>query len=201
MQAIFIRHAQSTANAGEPTSDFARVPLTELGWQQARTLAASWTFAPSRIILSPFLRTIQTADPTIARFPQVPVETWDIHEFTFWDPVYWGGGEPRDQPEAVACYWNIADPDHHYGTQAESFADMLRRAEGALQKLQSLKVDAPVLLFTHGHFLQALRQTILHPQWSDKEKMQDFIAFDDAEKVQNTQLVPASFDGQNWRLD
>jgi len=41
MRAIFIRHGQSTGNAGIPCHDLALLELTELGWQQSREVAAS----------------------------------------------------------------------------------------------------------------------------------------------------------------
>jgi broad specificity phosphatase PhoE len=201
IQAIFIRHAQSEANVGLPTADFAQVPLTELGLEQARALADTWPFTPSRIILSPYLRTRQTAAPMLARYPQVPIETWDIHEFTLWDPAAWGGSEPRDVMEAVARYWSDADPEHRQAGHAESFAELLRRAESALSRLEAMHAAAPVLLFTHGHFIQALRLTVLYPQWTDRQKMQEFMAFDDAQRVHNTQCVSAEFDGRLWRVD
>jgi hypothetical protein len=83
MQAIFIRHGQSTGNAGIPCHDLALLELTELGHKQAREVAASWTETPSLIVTSPYLRTHQTAAPTIERFPNVPVEVWPIQEFTY----------------------------------------------------------------------------------------------------------------------
>ena len=78
MRATLIRHRQSTGNAGLPCHDLARIELTELGWEQAREAAASWTETPSLIVCSPFLRTQQTAAPTVERFPDVPVEVWPI---------------------------------------------------------------------------------------------------------------------------
>ena len=33
----------------------------------------------------------QTAAPTIARFPGVPVEVWPIEEFTYLQPARWNG--------------------------------------------------------------------------------------------------------------
>ena len=200
-QAIFIRHAQSEANVGLPTKNFAQVPLTELGLEQAQALADSWPFTPSRIILSPYLRTRQTAAPMIARYTQVPVETWDIQEFTLWNPVVWGGSEPRDAMEAVTRYWNDADPEHRQAGQAESFAELLRRAESVFSRLETMDTPTPVLLFTHGHFIQALRLTVLYPEWTDRQKMLEFMAFDDAQWVNNTQRVSAEFDGKLWRMD
>lgn len=33
MRAIFVRHGQSTGNAGIPCDDLGSIPLTELGWK------------------------------------------------------------------------------------------------------------------------------------------------------------------------
>ena len=201
MRALFIRHGQSTANVGEPTKNFALVPLTELGEQQAQELADSWKFTPSRIIVSPFLRTQQTAAPTVARFPDVPVETWAIHEFTLWDPQHWTGGEPKDLMHEVDRYWAEADAEERYGGGAESFAMMLERAQTALGQLAAMDEASPVMVFTHGHFIQALRLVVLHPDWTAVQKMQIFRAFDEARWVKNTQVVTAEFDGTLWHID
>ena len=75
MRAIFIRHGESTANTGLTSADVASIALTARGEGQAGQLAREWTEAPSLIVTSPFQRTRQTAAPTIARFPGVPVET------------------------------------------------------------------------------------------------------------------------------
>jgi len=83
MRVIFIRHGESTGNAGVPCHDLGAIELTELGQEQAREVAASWIEAPALIVTSPYTRTQQTAAPTIARFPGVPVEVWPIEEFTY----------------------------------------------------------------------------------------------------------------------
>ncbi|RZK44363.1 MAG: hypothetical protein EOO59_21950, partial [Hymenobacter sp.] len=61
---VFIRHGQSTGNAGVPSPDLALIELTDLGWQQARAVAAGWAEAPTLLVTSPYLRTQQTAAPT-----------------------------------------------------------------------------------------------------------------------------------------
>src|SRR3546814_8767883 len=50
MRAIFIRHGESTGNAGVPCHDLAAIELTESGHEQARQVAASWTQAPALIV-------------------------------------------------------------------------------------------------------------------------------------------------------
>mgnify|MGYP002653971246 CR=1 FL=1 len=67
MRAVFIRHGQSTGNAGVPCHDLASIELTELGWRQAREVARAWTETPSLIVTSPYLRARQTAEATIQR--------------------------------------------------------------------------------------------------------------------------------------
>jgi len=91
MKATFIRHGQSTGNAGLPSNDLALIELTDLGHEQARDVADGWAEAPVLIVISPYLRTQQTAAPTIARFPGVPVEVWPIEEFTYLQPSRWNG--------------------------------------------------------------------------------------------------------------
>ena len=73
MRAVFVRHGQSTGNAGLPCHDLASIELTELGWSQARQVAGGCKERPSMIVTSPYLRTQQTAAPTIERFPDLPV--------------------------------------------------------------------------------------------------------------------------------
>jgi broad specificity phosphatase PhoE len=201
IRALFIRHGQSTANIGIFSRDFAQVPLTALGEQQAAALAASWQQAPDLIAVSPFLRAQQTAAPTIARFPHVPVETWEIYEFTYWDPANWDFTAPESYPEVRARFWSEADPGQRKGPAAETFSEFLRRAGRTLKRLEAQPDGATVMLFSHGHFIQAVRFEVLSPELSDRQKMQVFDGFDQARKVLNTQCVVAEFDGTRWTID
>ena len=135
MRATFIRHGQSTGNAGIPSPDLASVELTDLGWQQARAVAAEWREPPALIVTSPYLRTRQTAAATIARFPEVPVEVWPIEEFTYLQPARWNGTRSTQRMPHLIRYWGEADPDYCDGEGAESFRALLRRGEATLAKL------------------------------------------------------------------
>jgi len=201
VRAIFIRHGQSTANVGIFSPSFAEVPLTELGHEQAERLAATWESAPELIAVSPYLRAQQTAAYTIARFPDVPVETWPIFEFTYWAPEFWENRRPESYPEEYGKYWGAADPAYRQGGGAETFSEFLGRARETLRRLAEQPDGATVLLFTHGHFMQAIRFEVLFAGQADGEKMRQFRAFDEARKVKNTQCVPAVFDGVGWTID
>lgn len=113
MRAIFIRHGQSTGNAGIPCHDLALLELTELGWRQSREAAASWTETPDLIVTSPYLRTQQTAAATIERFPNVPVEVWPIQEFTYLQPSRWNGTLSSERMPHIERYWAAADPEFY----------------------------------------------------------------------------------------
>jgi len=57
-----------------------------------------------------------------------------------------------------------------------------------------------VLLFSHGHFMQAMRHSLLHPEWNAMQKMQTFREYDDAYKVKNTELMGVELKDGKWRL-
>ena len=128
------------------------------------------------------------------------MEYWPIHEFTFWDRAYWGDMTPEEDQATVFKFWDKADPDHRYGTGAESFGDLLARAEDSLARMAKMKPGSRVLLFTHGHFIQALRHVLLYPQWTAREKMQSFRGFDERWRVRNVELARAELDNGTWKL-
>jgi broad specificity phosphatase PhoE len=185
MKAIFVRHGQSTGNAGFPANDLTQLQLTELGKNQASFIAQTWAERPALIVTSPYLRAIQTAEPTVQRFPETQVETWPIHEFTYLEPSRWNGTSRKERLPHIEDYWRSADPSYQDGPGAESFATLLRRAEDAIERLRVFPGKNDVVLFSHGQFMQAIWHTVHLPGWTDKQKMQHFWAFDQANPVSN----------------
>ena len=174
MRVIFIRHGESTGNAGVPCHDLGAIELTELGQEQAREVAASWIEAPALIVTSPYTRTQQTAAPTIARFPGVPVEVWPIEEFTYLQPARWNGTAAADRRPHVERYWTAADPTYCDGEGAESFAGFLRRVEASLARLAALPAGSLAYVFGHGQFIQAARAIVTGPDLDDRAQMRAF---------------------------
>ena len=175
MRAIFVRHGESTGNAGSPCHDLAKLELTEKGREQARQIADEWAEAPALIVVSPYLRTHQTAQPTRDRFPAVPVQQWPIEEFTYLEPSRWNGTARSERLPYIEDYWKNADPMYCDGPGAESFVSLLGRAEIALGRLRSLHDQAAtVALFSHGQFMQAVRMSVLYPGASNQDKMRSF---------------------------
>lgn len=87
MHVTFVRHGESTGNAGVPCFDLSKLELTALGYAQAAQVAQDWQQAPALVALSPYLRTHQTALATIERFPSVPTRVLPMEEFTYWSPA------------------------------------------------------------------------------------------------------------------
>lgn len=174
MRAIFIRHGESTANTGLASVDVASIALTQRGEGQASRIAREWPEAPSLIVTSPFQRTKQTAAPTVARFPGVPVETWPIEEFTYLQPARWNGTTSADRRPHVERYWTAAEPAYCDGEGAESFGGFLRRVEATLARLAALPSTSLVYVFGHGQFIQAARTVVTGPDLDDTAQMRAF---------------------------
>ena len=198
MRAFFIRHGQSTGNAGIPAHNLALLELTELGWRQSREVAASWTEIPSLTVTSPYLRTQQTAATTIARFRDVPVEVWPIQEFTYLEPGRWNGTRSSERMPAIERYWAEADPDYCDGKGAESFSTLLGRAQTALDRLAAMPVNALVYVFSHGQFIQAVRSLVVDSELTDREKMRKFRG-KGSPAIANAELVELSLQAGIWR--
>jgi broad specificity phosphatase PhoE len=198
MRTIFIRHGQSTGNAGIPTHDLSLLELTELGWRQARDVAETLTEIPSLIVTSHYLRTQQTAAPTIGRFPDVPVEVWPVQEFTYLQPVRWNGTLTSERMPVIERYWAEADPEYCDGEGAESFAALRIRARVTLDHLTEMDDDSLVYIFSHGQFIQAIRSLVTDREKSDQETMRDFWRRGNP-AIANGELVRLGWTGRIWR--
>ncbi len=78
---FIVRHARSAANAGERTPDTAAIPITDTGVRQAQCVADLLSERPSVIVVSRYLRTVQTGAALLRRYPGVAVEQWPVEEF------------------------------------------------------------------------------------------------------------------------
>jgi broad specificity phosphatase PhoE len=198
MRAIFVRHGQSTGNAGVPCDDLAAIELTELGWSQAGQVAEDWQQRPALIVTSPYLRTQQTAAPTIERFPDVPVEVWPIEEFTYLQPSRWNGTRSAERMPHLERYWSEADPSYCDGEGAESFATLLARARSALGRLAALPSSSPAYVFSHGQFIQAVRAIVTEPELDDRGKMLRFWRKGEPPAIGNGELILFEWQDGRW---
>lgn len=198
MHVTFIRHGESTGNAGIPSFDLANLELTATGQAQAEQLAVGWTTAPTLIAVSPYLRTQLTAAPTIKRFPDVPVVTLPMEEFTYLEPGRWNGTSRNERLPFIEAYWSRGDPAYRDGPGAESFDTLLGRVGKTLVQLQAYPDDAQVDAFSHGQFMQALRLVLLFPQWSARQAMAHFWPFSTRHPIRNADRLELQFTQGRW---
>lgn len=149
--AWLIRHGESAGNAGLPTQSPASTPLTERGHEQATELQLP---RPSLIVVSRFIRTRQTAEPTINRYPDVPIEVWPVEEYTFLNSAKYVNTTQDERLPFANAYIERNDPNYNDGGDAESFYDVLNRAAETLDRL---KQNQGTAVFSHARFIQALR--------------------------------------------
>jgi broad specificity phosphatase PhoE len=197
----FIRHGESTANAGAASREPATIALTALGEQQAHVVAASFATAPELLISSPFLRARQTAAPTAARYAHTPMEIWPVEEFTYLSPARCINTTAEQRRPWVAGYWHRNDPSAVDGSGAESFAAFIARISDALHRLAE-RPERLIAVFGHGQFMKAILWLIeARPSRIDSSAMHDFRAADLASRIDNAQGYVARWQQQDWRLE
>src|SRR5947209_5845813 len=106
----FIRHSESAANAGGRTREAPTYPLSELGFRQAEQLAAALHAEPDLIVVSPYVRARQTAEPAIRRFPRARVEEWPVQEVQYLDPALCVDTTQEERRALSDAYWQRCDP-------------------------------------------------------------------------------------------
>ncbi|MFA5099768.1 MAG: histidine phosphatase family protein [Candidatus Omnitrophota bacterium] len=171
---LFIRHAESESNVGGRSSAPATIPLSKQGITQAEALAVSLTDKPSLVVTSRYIRTKQTASPTLKRFNGLLHEEWDIHEFTYLSPAKCKNTTSSERLPIVQAYWNRCDPFYCDGEGAESFSDLIGRAHQTIDKLKRLD-NRHVVVFSHEQFIKAVLWLLGGDRSPlDSEKMKSF---------------------------
>jgi broad specificity phosphatase PhoE len=198
---LFIRHGESESNAGGKTEHPRSINLTEQGRAQAQARATSLKLTPDLIVTSSYIRTKQTAEPFLARFPGTPAEEWDIHEFTFLSAEKYKDTTNEERRPALMKYWNDADPDYRDGGTAESFNDFVGRCRDTIEKMKNTEADA-VLVFCHGYTMNCLRY-ILEGKLDGGVTPQNMFAFWDyhaEQKIDNCDMLEFNVDGDKVSL-
>lgn len=188
---LLLRHGQSTLNLGLAEKDYSLAPLTEEGIRQAEAASRVLPFEPELIASSPYLRTIQTAEPIRKRFPEAIWELWnELHEFTYLAPASCAGLTKDERRPRSRAYWQAADADYIDGEGAESFRMLMHRADIVLERLQDRK-ESRIILVSHEDFIKAFLMT-LHGR--DTDMTQVMRKFKETPAVGNCEAIPLEID-------
>jgi len=193
----FFRHAQSLANANKNfRADNFSIPSVSLspeGLKQAEELIKSFSVAPELVITSPYIRTRQTAQPLIKKYPAVLKAEWPIQEFTYLSLDKCFGTTILERRPLVEEYWQKSDPAHWDGKGAETFIDLINRAQDTIEKIKSRK-ERFIVLFSHEFFIAAVRYILENkPKQIVSKEMREFRQYFLANRVPNATKVEFIF--------
>lgn len=167
-QVLIIRHAESLANIGERTDSHSAIPLSEVGKKQAEDLVTRIDSIPDLIVVSPYTRTYDTAKPFIEKYSSVPVETWDVHEFTYLSPKQYSGTSREERWGAITTYWESLNIHYRDGDDSETFYEFVIRIKNFINKV-TLRPEKNIIIFSHGGFIKNLLAYLA----SSKNEMSD----------------------------
>lgn len=150
---IFIRHAESSANAGGVTMINSAIPLSTHGLQQARELALE-DIKTSFVQVSTFKRTHQTAEPFCSARRLIPHINPLLDEFSYIDPSLIVGMNLEQRRPISEQYWEASNPYAKNGLAAETFSEFQTRVQRFISGLNTL--PAGTVIFGHGIWLALL---------------------------------------------
>jgi probable phosphoglycerate mutase len=193
---LLIRHGESQAHKGLPSLRPETVELTENGWQQAEDIARylNKKAHPNLMVTSSFQRTKQTAQPTLALFPFVPREVWEVHEFTYLGLQHDILSTINERRVFVQNYWNRCKPFAVESPDSESFVLFIKRVKHLLFRLKATSYDT-IAVFSHEQFICAFLWC-LQRGWPNltQDDMKDYREFLDANPIPNGGIVRVQFD-------
>ncbi len=196
---LFIRHAESEANAGRPTSEHSSIALTALGAKQGICIVNGIDSRPCLVIVTPFLRTQQTARPLLEKFLDVPVETWPLQEYQFIAQRHCLNTTDAQRRPVVDAYWQRCDPTYINGYGPESFRKFRARIMGSIKALEK-RSEHFIVVFAHGHVIRAIRQYFsLGPGLSNDRCMQHYRDEMLPIEIQNASIHPCHYGGSAWQ--
>jgi broad specificity phosphatase PhoE len=195
----FIRHAESEANAGLPTSEPDLIALTPKGHEQAEVLAGTIDIVPELVVCSSYLRTQQTARPLLEKYPHVQTLVWPIHEFDFLSPKACINTTVDERRPWVRNYWDACQPDYLHGEGAESFNTFRNRVISCIKRLE-VRDETFILVFAHGHVMRVIWQYFTTGGYDDHAAMTVFRDQMSLLPVNNTAIFKASYYGDAWKI-
>ena len=199
MKTIFlVRHGESAANAGLPTSDPSRIPLTARGQAQAEHVAMALDVRPALVVTSTYLRTADTARPYCQRHG-IEAHAHELtHEFVTLDPDLVAGTTGLERLPLINEYWSIGDPARRAGSNAEQFLEFAGRVDGFARQLSNLPDQTVV--FGHGMWFAMLIWRTMGFPVNTTQAMKAFRAFQIGLPMPNCCVYELQGVGDTWAV-
>jgi broad specificity phosphatase PhoE len=166
---------------------------------QSECIASCILRQPDIIVYSSFSRSLQSAQPTISKFPDATVAEWPVQEFIYLPHEEYLNSTQADRQQAVNDYWSRCEPALKRSSEAESFAEFIDRMEMLVNKLQSRQDH--VVVFTHGHVIRAMIWKIITGTLrKDKIAMSQYRSLRHAIYIPNAAILKISLDEQELQM-
>ena len=150
------------------------------------------TQAPESVIVSSFLRTVETARPILLKFQRARLVTLPVHEFTYLSSDRCRFTTFDDRREMVKEFWDRADPTYVDGPGAESF-DQFRERVGNCVRTIARSGDRYVLVISHALVMQMIRAAALAGSF-DAVSMADFRNLMTSRPIANLEVLETRLD-------
>ena len=128
---------------------------------------------PSKVLVSAYLRTSETAAPFCARFRVAPEVHPALHEFSTIDPELLAGMNGEQRRPIADAYWKEADPTKRMGALAETFEQFECRVREFMPELDS--IPDRTVMFGHGMWFGLLVWKLLGFNAVDSLGMKAFL--------------------------
>ncbi len=155
----FVRHGESESNADRILCGHGS-PLTEKGHTQAVAVGERIErIGVDALISSTYPRAVDTAEIIGKKINLVPEQHELLGEWTLPSLVI---GQHLDHPDVKSIFESLhrsVDPNHRHSDE-ESFAELLVRAEAAIQIFEKHPAER-ICVVTHGGFLKVLIGTMI----------------------------------------
>lgn len=172
---FYLRHGESTANAGGITLPNPEIPLTQKGQQQAIAVSELLPINPSNIITSEFLRTKHTSKPYSEKYKILSKSYCELNEFTAIDHSLMEGMIGKQREKIVDLYWKEANPQKRFGEKADTFEEFQYRVIDFKKILSNL--ENGTVVFGHGIWLKLFIWNMLGYYVEDSHSMTEFRKF------------------------
>lgn len=161
MNLYLIRHGESVGNRHEDI-DMPDSPLTDIGTRQAERVTSHLSgIALTRIVASPLVRALQTAQPLAVQLG-LRIEVWRELVEVRNGCDYTGPARSeldRKFPQAIFPY--DMEPDGWTYKGGDDSGSIQARVHAVIQRLQRLDPNDSVAVFAHGHLNAVLISELL----------------------------------------
>lgn len=187
-----VRHGETEVNRGVWSINPNDTVLTLRGEEQAEKAAEQVRNKPDLFIVSPLIRTQQTSQYFINKWPDTAIINLAIHEFVYLSPQRLASLSPEERRAQINEYWQKADPTYCDGAGTESFAGFLQRVAAFYHRVVAM--EGYVIAIGHGQFFKALQLGLTYGFSPDGKWMQQFRTQETTFPLGNGEMMKLFFD-------